>query len=319
MLKKKKSTKDLVHPEGTEALTDAGLPEENKGRKANKERPERRRPPIRDVVRSRPFLGGLCILAGLLVAFVATPYLQSKIAETAPVVVLKERQPAGTKLTDEMLETKEMGVLNLPKDRLERGDDAAGRYLTVAGAAGDLLTNSRLSEILPGDDPELSCLPTGKLAMSATLASLAQNLSGKLRAGDVIRLYATLDDSGSVSSAEDSAASSMPELQYVEVLAVTNQNARDVVSEQERMGQEVTDSDRQIATVTLAVNERQAAVLAGLEQNGILHAALVVRGDPSQKEKALAAQESYFSQAAEPDTSAPSQEPTAPEGTGDGA
>jgi Flp pilus assembly protein CpaB len=318
MFGKKKSTRELVQPDASE---DA-LPEKEtssggkKKKKVKKERSPREggKLSLREVVKSRPFVGGLCIVLGLLIAFVAMPLVQMQIAQTVPVVVLKQAESTGTQLTADMVETRKMGALNLPADRIRDADGAVGKYLNVAGAAGDILTGSRLADSLPGDDPELARLPEGKMAMSATLAELAQNVSGKLRAGDVIRLYATLDQTTADSGAADTSAIAVPELQYVEVLAATNQNARDVVSANERMGQEVTDSDRQIATVTLAVSDRQARVLAGLNQNATLYAALIVRGDADAKQKALDAQNAYFTQADAAQTPAPVS--AEPEGTG---
>lgn len=291
ILLKKKSTKDLVHPEGAPSMEDLPGPKKP-GKKPKKERSHGRLS-FREIVRSRPFLGGLCVVLALLLAFVVTPLIQLKIAETTTVVVLRQTVPAGAQLSADMLATREMGVTGLPLGAVTSASEAVGKYAAVAGVEGDILTSARLSDTLPGDDPELARLPEGKLAMSATLSDLAQSVSGKLRSGDVIRLYAILDQAASV-GAEDLNAVSVPELQYMEVLAVTNSSARDVKSEHERMGEETADSERQIATVTLAVNHQQAAVLAGLEHNAALHAALVVRGDDAAKREALKAQEAYF-------------------------
>lgn len=235
-----------------------------------------------------------------------------KIAETVPVVVLKQPVPAGAQLTGEMLSTVEMGVTNLPLGTLHSTEDAVGKFMAIAGANGDILTSARLSDQFPSDDPILTQLPEGTMAMSATLNDLAQSVSGKLRAGDIIRLYASLDESSELNTG-DYTAISVPELQYVEVLAVTNATAADVLPQNETMGQAAADSDRQIATITLAVTPEQAAVLAGLEHSATLHAALVVRGDAQAKAGALAAQQAYFAQEEEEE---PTQAPDAPEEPG---
>ena len=334
LLFKKRSTKDLVHPGGPAApIPPAGDDRPSgparKKKRERKARPARegRRLSVKDVVKSRPFIGGLCILFALLLAFVATPMLQMKIAETVPVVVLKQPVPAGAQLTGDMLSTVEMGVTNLPMGALHSTEEAVGKFMSIAGASGDILTSARLSDQFPSDDPILTQLPEGTMAMSATLNDLAQRVSGKLRSGDVIRLYASLDESAELNTG-DYTAIAVPELQYVEVLAVTNATAADVLPQNETMGQAAADSDRQIATVTLAVTPEQAAVLAGLEHSATLHAALVVRGDAQAKAGALAAQQAYFEQedeeapvqppeGGEEPTPSPSPEPSAaPEGSG---
>lgn len=46
--------------------------------------------------------------AGLLIAFVAAPLVQAKTAELAPVVILTQDAPVGTRLTGDMLRVEEI-------------------------------------------------------------------------------------------------------------------------------------------------------------------------------------------------------------------
>lgn len=286
----KKSTKDIVRSGasgGPEAVgRESGKKPDRKKKEPDPGREARERPAILDIVKSKPFLGGVCILLGLLVAFVAVPLLQARTARTVPVVVLSQAVPAGAQITGEMLSIQERGMVNLPGGVLSEKEEAAGMYLAVAGMPGDILTAGRLVDEVPSDDPELVRLPAGKLAMSAALESLEQSVSGKLRAGDIIQIFSVREDSADVGGYVSAA---VPELQRVEVLSVTNSGAQDIVT-----GDQTADMDRQLATVVLAVNAEQAAVLAGLDHTATLHAALVTRGDAAAKQAALQQQEDYF-------------------------
>ncbi|MEG2421190.1 MAG: RcpC/CpaB family pilus assembly protein, partial [Oscillospiraceae bacterium] len=260
-----KSVKDLVRPKKDDSTPPTVTTHEEKHTKVRKERKPkeqkegRERRPLKDLLKSKGFFGVLCIVAALLLAFVVVPLLQAQLAKTASVVVLACDVPVAGCLTEEMLAYNEMGAVGLPTGALYDMKDAVGQYLTVAGAAGDVLTDKRLSGVLPGDDPELAALPEGKMALSITLPELAQSVSGKLRAGDIIQLFAVQKDTTDESSYE---ALSVSELQRVEVLAVTNSAARNVVAGEAPL--DATDTERLIATVTIAVNERQAQAVAGL-------------------------------------------------------
>ena len=103
------------------------------------------------------------------------------------------------------------------------------------------------------------------------------------------------NDSTSVS------ASAPAELRYVEVLASTYPDGADVEDQNlfsvSGAGSNAATDDI-LATVTLCVNARQAALLAGLEENATLHAALVVRGDADRKAEVLKMQNEILAQLA---------------------
>lgn len=285
----RKSTKDIVQAKPAAGSGAAATPEGGE-----KEPVKTRQIPIAlaAMVRSRGFAGGLCILAGLLVAFVFTPMLQARASRTTPVLVLTQNVPVGTQVTAEMLAVEERGILNLPIGVLAEKEAAQGRFMAVAGAAGDILTAGRLTDQVVSDDPELLMLPEGKLAMSASFAALAQSVSGKLRSGDIIQIFSVEEAADQVGSYISQA---VPELQRVEVLGATNSNAQDIV-----VGDQTPDIDRQVTTLILSVDGRQAAVLARLDSTATLYAALVTRGDPVIKEAALLQQQTLLAALEEP-------------------
>lgn len=285
---KKGSTMDLVH--GNVPDPDAAKSNGQKtGRKEKQAKPQKERHGFGGILQSKALWGALCLIAGGLVAFVAVPVAQEKAAALTPVVVLATDAPVGTQLTAEMLKVVEIGAGGIPKNAIASVADAAGKYMTTTGLANDILTAVRLSTQYPTDDPELLTLPAGKVAMAVALDSLEQSVASKLRAGDVIQIFAVLKDN--LDPSENMVALVVPELQAVEVLSVTNNVAVNISDQDKPMD---PDADRQIATVVLAVNQQQAATLAGLTANARLHSALVVRGNDAEKAAILAAQENYF-------------------------
>ena len=288
---RKKSTADLVR--------------DSAPAKQKKTREERPAGSAKHFFTSKIFLGILCIIAALVLAFVVTPLIQNQISKTIPVVMAAQNLPVGTRLTPELLTVKEVGQLNLPEGTVLQVEEATGYYLSAPALAGDILTRARLTAEFPTDDPILTALPEGKMAVSATLSTLSQSVSGKLRAGDVIQVFAVLSNANTAENI-DYHALAVPELQRVEILSVTNASAVDIEDGETTV---TTESDRQLATVTLAVNTVQASALAGLDHTATLHAALVVRGDAEAKAAALGQQETYFSDLAD--------EPVPGEETGD--
>jgi pilus assembly protein CpaB len=123
--------------------------------------------------------------------------------------------------------------------------------------------------------------------ISITLPSLASGVSGKLQPGDVVTVMAimkngTPDQSLSIES-ENSDNDSFqapqtviyPELQYVEVCAVSSSDGSDAEVEAEPTSNE---KNKLPATITLYVTEEQALRLTDLEQKAVIHLAFVARG-----------------------------------------
>lgn len=292
MFKSKKSTRDLVH--GGSVPVNAST--DDAGRKKEKPaKPPKEKPPkgegttLKAIFRSKILWGSLSIIAALIIAFVVAPIQQRRAAALAPVVVLTRDAALGELITTDMLSVVEIGAAGIPKGAITAAAEAVGQYLAVDGLNGDILTSARLATQYPTDDPILTELPEGKVAMAASLGSLEQSVASKLRAGDVIQLFAALNDT--LTEGSSVAAAIIPELRAVEILSVTNNMAVDIKN-QDALGEAA--EDRQISVVVLALNPQQAATLAGLENNATLYAALVIRGDPARAAAALKAQDDYF-------------------------
>ena len=92
-----------------------------------------------------------------------------------------------------------------------------GRYAAADLAAGDYILSSKVSVTPVTSDIALNSIPSGKVAISLTVKTLASGLSDKLQPDDIIRIYHFLDT-----------AKDIPELQFVKVLSVTDSKGYNV-------------------------------------------------------------------------------------------
>lgn len=282
MFNKKKSTKELVSGKPAEAKADKPTKKPKHEKPEQEEKSERKsRLDWKAVLRSKYLWGSLSIIAALLLTFVVVPMQQRRAASLSSVVVLTRDIAVGQQITSDMLSTAEMGINGIPDGAVTDIASAVGLYVTTDGLRGDVLTMARLSTDYPTDDPFLLNLPDGKMAMAISLSSLNQSVASKLRAGDLIQLFAVLSNSTDENTIK---AEAYTELQYIEVLSVTDSEAVDL-AENNSNGE-----IQKIETVVVAVNSNQAALLAGLQSNSTLYATLVSRGDELRKADLLAEQ-----------------------------
>lgn len=87
-----------------------------------------------------------------------------------------------------MLEAVEVGTLNLPADMLTDPELIIGKYTVAAMFTGDTFSPSKLSDTIDSSDTLLRQLNLNETAMSVTVRSFANGLSGKLQQGDIIQI-----------------------------------------------------------------------------------------------------------------------------------
>ncbi|SHH10319.1 Flp pilus assembly protein CpaB [Desulfosporosinus lacus] len=240
--------------------------------------------------KNRTTIGIACIILAFLIVFGLSPLI-NKAAKAQTVIVRVEKDiEAGQRVTADKIEKVTVGGYNLPGNVAKRAEDVVGKYAIAGLKPGDYILSSKISSDPFFNNPYLYNLPEGKVAISVSLKSLASGLSGKLQNGDIVSLIAIGGNNGKKEAVR------LPELEYVEVLAVTTKKGSD--SNQQNQGESTEDQDIP-ATVILSVNPIQALKLAEYEENGKLHATLVSRGNEEKKQMLLAAQESIFSQSPE--------------------
>jgi pilus assembly protein CpaB len=235
-------------------------------------------------LKNKTILGLICILLSLVICFGITPLFNEAVGAKTEIVRVSKDIKAGEVITNNKVQTVTIGSYNLPDNVLKDKSSIVGKYATVDLMKGDYILNSKLSDDPLTDNEYLYNFDGSKRAISVTIKSFAAGLSGKLEKGDIVSIIAS--DYG-----EFREIIIFPELQYVEVLAVTTNKGTDRIYEGSS-----SEEDRELpSTITLIVNERQSKLLAELEQRSKIHIALVYRGKRKNAEKFLKEQEEVIS------------------------
>lgn len=132
------------------------------------------------------------LVVGLLalIAFGLTVNLLRAYVQPATVVVARVDLPAGTKLTADVLELKEVPKSAVPEGAFTRIEDAVGLTLTTARARGDVITAYVAGEAAASGIP--SQLRAGHVAM-AVRVDRATGIAGMLRPGQTVTVIALVD------------------------------------------------------------------------------------------------------------------------------
>ena len=236
------------------------------------------------IFKNRTVVGVICILAALVICFGITPLFNRGISQKAEIVRVTKDIKEGDEITAEMVQTVEVGAYNLPQNLMTDKKEVVGKDATADLAAGDYILSSKLSAVPAAENAYLYNLDGTKQAISVTIKSFATGLSGKLESGDIVTVIVA-DYQGKGETAIP------PELQYVEVIAVTAGSGYDANTVEQKDAEE----KELPSTVTLLVTPEQSKILAMLEADGALHVSLVYRGSKENAAKFTEAQDSVLS------------------------
>jgi pilus assembly protein CpaB len=226
---------------------------------------------------NRFIFGILSIVLAALIAFIALPTISRQTNGKTEIVRVVQPVLKGVAITDRDIQTVEVGGYNLPQNIARTPEDVVGKYAAADLMAGDYVLSTKISLTPISSDIALSSIPSGKVAISLTVKTLASGLSDKLQSGDIIRIYHFIDE-----------AKDIPELQFVKVLSVTDakgvnvDNAKELTAEEEK---------QQSATITVLASPEQARIITGLENDGMAHVALISRNNATVAEELLTMQD----------------------------
>lgn len=206
--------------------------------------------------KNRTVLGIFCIAVSLLICFAATPLVNAGLSKKATIVRFVKPVKEGEEIKRNMLQEVEVGGYNLPENVIRNIADAEGKYLKADVCVGDYLVAEKVSVEPAAENKYLYSLTGEKQAMSITISSFAEGLSGKLKSGDIVSVIAP-DYLGSGETV-------IPEeLRFVEIIAVTAKSGSDA-NTKEQAG----DAKELPSTVTVLVRPEQSRLLARLEAEG---------------------------------------------------
>ena len=243
----------------------------------------------KNIFKNRTVVGIICIVLAFIVCFAITPLFNAGLkAQTEAVRVKVDVIPKGTLITESMVEVYTRGVSGMPDTTAQSLGEVVGRYADVEMRKNADISTTWLSNTPLTAYEYLTKLDGNKVAISVTIPSFAKGGSGKAEAGDIIMLFTTNRDTGETTQ--------LPQLRYIEVLAVTISSGADKEYSGTPNEKESNPEESLPATVTLLVNAEQARLLANIEETGSLHLAFVYRGTRENAEKFLAVQEEYFTE-----------------------
>lgn len=219
---------------------------------------------------NRFIYGILSIVLAAIIAFVAIPAVTKKTSSTCEIVRMKTAVSRGTVITSADVELVSVGGFNLPDSTARKTEDVVGTYAATDLYPGDYILPEKVSSVPLSSDLTLNEIPDGMVAISITTQTLATALSDKLQGGDIIRLY-HYDDDNVLEPVAD-----IPELRFVKVLSVSDSKGLDV---DYTTPPDEDEERQQTATITVLATPEQAMLLTRYENEGVLHVALISRGN----------------------------------------
>ena len=236
-------------------------------------------------LKNRTVLGVICIALALIICFAITPLFNASKSSTMRIVRVKNDLKIGQEITAKDIEIVEVGAYNLPSEVVKKSEAVVGKYAAAEMFKGEYVLAAKISDTPASENAYLYGLTGEKRAISITIPSFAGGLSGKLISGDIVSVIA-------VDYRETGETIVPDELQYVEVIAVTDKKGNDEETTTIKPdGEEETSLPE---TVTLLVTPEQANILAELEAQGEIHVALVYRGTAEDAQKFVDAQEKFL-------------------------
>jgi len=217
--------------------------------------------------------------------------LTDETKQTVILIQASRRIEKGSLITADMLRRVEVGAYGAEADAYKSDEGLIGKYAACDLFPGDCLTPEKFKTVSDfADSYVIKTREEGKSAVSIQLKGVSAGMSGKLKTGDVVSAFVFINEGG-IGSGKGSVIS-YPELQYLEIAAVTNSRAEDINYDPEReIDYERVKSlgDTAIpATVIFIVDERQALRLVEAENTGAVH--LVFRGRGEYARTLLAGQ-----------------------------
>ena len=237
---------------------------------------------------NRFIFGILSLVLAAVIAFVALPTIARQTNGKTEIVRITQPVLKGEKITSDNAEVVEVGGYNLPSNVAHSMEDVEGLYVTADLAAGDYILTSKVSTVPVSSDVVLNDIPSGKVAISLTVKTLASGLSDKLQPGDIIRIYHFLET-----------AEEVPELRFVKVLSVTDSDGINVDNTKEPTEDE---EPQQSATITVLASPEQARIITEMENDGVAHVALISRNNDQLAEELLAEQDKTLQEIYFPET-----------------
>lgn len=224
---------------------------------------------------NRTVVGLISIGLGAILCFGVTPFYNKSIQKSVEVVRVASNIQKGEKITANKVKVVETSQKGLPESAMKDKKDVVGKYAVVDMVKDDTVLKTKLSKNPLSEDKYLYNLDGSERAISFTIQNFASGLSGKLQAGDIISVISTKEDEDG-----NEVTSTPNELQYVRVLAVTDEVGVDKKEDSKK-----SEDEELPVTITVLATQTQAELIAKLEETSKMHVSLVYRGTEKNAQK----------------------------------
>ena len=251
-------------------------------------------------LKNRTAIGVICIVLSLVICFGITPLFNQGISQKTEIVRVTSDIKIGDEITSDMVKVIEVGGYNLPEDVVKNTETVLGKFASADMVPGDYIISSKVSDEPAAENNYLYNLDGEKQAISVSVKTFATGLSGKLISGDIVSIIAPDYKKQGITVIP-------PELQYVEVIAVTAGSGYDANTGEQ---QAQAEKEKELAsTITLLVSVEQSKILAELEADGKLHVSLAYRGDTENTAKFIESQKAVLEELYPPVAPESAEEP----------
>lgn len=233
--------------------------------------------------KNRTTVGIVAIVLGGVLCFGIAPIYNKSMQKGIEVVRISSEVNKGEQITADKVKVVEVSKKGLPESAILNKKDVVGKYAVVDLVRDNTILERQLSKNPIAEDKYLYGLDGTQQAISFTIQNFASGLSGKLLTGDIISIIATTMDENN-----NEKTSTPKELQYVKVLAVTNDVGVDKKEDNNNPEEELP------TTITVLVNREQAELIANLEETSKMHVSLVYRGTEKEAQKYIEQQNSII-------------------------
>ena len=233
-------------------------------------------------MKNRTIIGIICIVLALVVTFAVAPLVNKLADSRIDIVRITRDVTRGHMIGENDVEVVSVGAHNLPTSVLVKKEEVVGKFASVDLKVGDYLLPSKVSTESDSASDVFRTLDGKKQAISITIQSFSGGLSGKLENGDIISII--------IYDTEDKESFIPGELTYVKVITSTTDTGID----KDELQPNEDGTYELPTTLTLLVNPTQAKLLVEYENNAVIHADLVFRGDAKSAQKFLDVQEKFF-------------------------
>ena len=236
-------------------------------------------------MKNRTIIGILCIVLAVAIMFGLAPLMNSVASGKIEVVQVVGRIDPGQLITEENIKVVQIGSFGIKDTAIKDKNQVVGKYAAVTLVPDNCIYPDMVSDDSDSADNVFRQLNGTQQAMSITIPSFANGLSGKLQNGDIV----------SVVIVSESESVIPPELTYIRVITTTTAKGTD----NDKITENEDGSTDLPATATLLVTPAQAKLLALHDHKSKMYLTLVYRGDAETADKFLKAQNELLAKGGE--------------------